>query len=152
MSQDFQVRADNLDRIDPFDAGDPFLDVVLNILREIEDDARQLVITLRLNLVGQLVLGYPSWPLVKRLERCEQFDIREWRSIAAVIGPAMLRNHRDHFGVPQENFPHFSRGRFAVFQRKRGRHGSSNPKITFFQMRKKFTAESWRDEEKCSQR
>ena len=47
-----QIGADDLDRIDAFDARDSFLDVVLNVLGEIKDDPRQLVIKLRLNLVG----------------------------------------------------------------------------------------------------
>ena len=52
LRQNFEIGADDLDRIDAFDARDPFLDVVLNVLREIEDDPRQLVVKLRLNLVG----------------------------------------------------------------------------------------------------
>ena len=48
----FEIGTDDLDRIDAFDARDPFLDVVLNVLGEIEDDPRQLVIKLLLNLVG----------------------------------------------------------------------------------------------------
>ena len=47
-----KIGTDDLDRIDAFDARDPFLDVVLNVLGEIEDDPRQFVIKLRLNLVG----------------------------------------------------------------------------------------------------
>ncbi len=35
-----QIGADDLDRIDAFDARDSFLDVILNVLGEIEDDTR----------------------------------------------------------------------------------------------------------------
>ena len=52
LRQNFEIGADDLDRIDAFDARDPFLDVVLNVLGEIEDDSRQLVVKLRLNLLG----------------------------------------------------------------------------------------------------
>src|SRR5580704_15106487 len=54
----------------------------------------------------------------------------------------MLRNHGNDLWVPQENFTHFSRGCLAVFERERGRHGSTNPKVAFFQMWKKFAAKS----------
>ena len=70
----------------------------------------------------------------------------------AVIGPAMLGNHRKDFGVSQENLAHFSRGRLAVFERERDGHGSADPKVAFFQMRKKLAAESRCDQEECSQR
>ena len=54
----------------------------------------------------------------------------------------MLRNDRDDFGMSQENLPHFSRRRFAVFERERGHgHGGANPEVAFFQMRKKLAAQ-----------
>ena len=37
-------------------------------------------------------LVMPLGPLVKRLQRREQLDIRERRGIAAVVRPAMLRD------------------------------------------------------------
>ena len=64
----------------------------------------------------------------------------------------MLRNHRNDFGVSQENLAHFSRGRLAVFERERGRHGSANPKIAFFQVRKKLAAQSRRYQQEGSNR
>ena len=64
----------------------------------------------------------------------------------------MLRNHRHDFGMSQENLAHFCRGRLAVLERERGRHGSTNPKIAFFQMRKEFAAEPRRDEQQGSER
>ena len=64
----------------------------------------------------------------------------------------MLGNHGYHFGMPQENLPHFSGGRLAVFERERGGHGSANPEIAFFQVRKKLAPEPRCDQEKCSKR
>jgi len=52
LRQDFEIGADDFDRIDAFDARDSFFDVVLNVLREIEDDSGQLVVELGLYLLG----------------------------------------------------------------------------------------------------
>src|SRR5208283_3408139 len=43
----FQVGTDDLDRVDAFYARDSFFDVVLNVLGEIEDVSRQLVLISR---------------------------------------------------------------------------------------------------------
>ena len=64
----------------------------------------------------------------------------------------MLRNHRQDFGMPQKNLAHLSRGRLAILQRKRDRHGSANPEVAFFQVGKKFAAQSRGDQEESSQR
>jgi hypothetical protein len=56
--QRFQIGADDLDRIDAFDARDSFLDVVLNVLGEIEDDSGQLVV--KLLLTARLVCPWSS--------------------------------------------------------------------------------------------
>src|SRR5271168_4152937 len=53
----------------------------------------------------------------------------------------MLGNHSKDFRVSQKNLAHFSRGGLTLFERERGRHGSANPEITFFQMREKLAAE-----------
>ena len=84
----------------------------------------------------------PLRPFVKRLERREKFDVGKWRSIAAVIRPAMLGNHGDDFGMAKQNLPHFSGRCFAVFAAKAcHRHGSANPEIALFQVRQKLAAE-----------
>src|ERR1035438_10826263 len=64
----------------------------------------------------------------------------------------MLRHHRKNFGVSQENLAHFSRGRLTVFERERGRHGSTNPKVSFFQVRKKLAAQSRRYQQEGTNR
>ena len=71
LRQFFQVGADDLDRVDAFDARNRFFDVVLNVLGEIENDARQFVLKFLLNLRGQLILGQVLGPFVKRFERGE---------------------------------------------------------------------------------
>ena len=59
----------------------------------------------------------------------------------------MLGNHRNDFRMSQENLAHFSRCHLTILQRERNRHGSTNPKVAFFQMRKKLAAES--QSQKC---
>ena len=54
--------------------------------------------------------------------------------------------------MSQENLAHFSRGRLAVFERKRGRHRSANPKVAFLQVRKKLAAQPRRYQEEGSKR
>src|SRR5580704_15052118 len=54
----------------------------------------------------------------------------------------MLRNHRKHFVVSQDNLPHFFGGCFAVFERECCWHGRANPKVAFFQVRKELAAQS----------
>ena len=147
-----EIGTDDLDRINTFDARDPFLDIVLNVLGEIEDDPRKLVIKLLLNLVGEFVFGQTLWPFIKRLEGSEEFDVGEGRSVAAVVRPAMLGNHGEDFVVSQKNMAHFSGGRFAVLERERDGHGSPDPKVAFFQVRKKLAAEPRCDQEEGSQR
>ena len=107
LLQHFEIGTDDLDRIGAFDPRDRLLDVVLDVLGEVEDDSRQLALELRLNLLGQFLLGQALGPLVVRLERHEQFDVRERRGVAAVVGPAMLGNHGNDFRMLQQNQPHF---------------------------------------------
>ena len=60
-----EVRPDDLDRIGAFDPRQPFLDVVLDVLREIEIDADELVVEFGLQFVDQLFLGHAA-PAIRR--------------------------------------------------------------------------------------
>ena len=53
-----EIGTDDLDRVGAFDARQAFLDVVLDVLREIEVDAGELLGELLLQLVDQLLLGH----------------------------------------------------------------------------------------------
>ena len=117
------------------------LDVVLNVLREVEDDSRQLVLKLRLNLVRQLLLGQALGPLVKRLERCKKLDVGKRRCIAPIVRTAMLRHDGNHLRVPQENLAHLPGCRLAVLKRERDGHRGANPEIAFFEVGKEFAAQ-----------
>src|ERR1700677_2584789 len=75
--QRLQIWSDDLDRIGALDARKGFLDVVLDILREVEANSRQFLAEFLLQLLGQFFLGEVGRPFVKRLERRKQLDIGE---------------------------------------------------------------------------
>ncbi len=98
IGERLQVIAVQLDGVLALHAGHRFRDVVLQVLREIELDAGKLVLQLGEQLGCQFVLVFPVRPFLRRLERREEFRIEEARRIGAVVGPAVLRNDRLHFG------------------------------------------------------
>ena len=51
----------------PLTPDSAFLDIVLDVLREVEVDADEFLVELVLQLVDQLVLGQADRPLVERL-------------------------------------------------------------------------------------
>ena len=48
-------------------------------------------------LVDELFLGHPGRPVLERLERHEKLGVVETGGVAAVVRPAVLRHHGDHF-------------------------------------------------------
>ena len=58
----------------------------------------------------------------------------------------MLRNHGDHFRVPEQNLSHLARRLGAGIERDGRGHLRSDPEIALLQRRKKFRAEPRRDE------
>ncbi len=141
LGQGLQVGPDDLDRVGAFDSRNRLLDVVLDVLRKVKDDARQFAFEIGVDFLGQLVLGHARGPLIEGLERREKLDIGEGRRIAAVVGPAMLGGDRDDLRIFHENQAHFSGRRFAVLQRKRARHGSANPEVAFLERGQEFTSQ-----------
>ena len=67
LLQPGKVGADDLDRIGAFHAGQPFLDVVLNVLGEIEIDADQLAVEFLLQVFNEVGLVVTRRPFVERL-------------------------------------------------------------------------------------
>ena len=116
-SSNVQVRPDDLDRIGALHARQRFLDVVLDILREVEADAGQFLGKFLLQLLGQLFLGEIGRPFVERLERREQLDVGERRGVAAIVGAAVLRHHGENLRMPQQDFAHLAGGGGAGIER-----------------------------------
>ncbi len=132
------VVADQLDRVLAFDAGYSLLDVILDVLREIEVDARKLCLQSFIDLFDELVLGDPLAPFLSWLEWGKKLGIEETRSIGAIVGPALLGHDRLHFGKILDRETHAVDEVIALFERDRRRHGCANPEIAFLQMRQEF--------------
>jgi len=139
--QNFQIRADDLDRIGAFDARDRFLDIVLDILREIEGGPGHRIGELPIEVLDQLRLCIICRPFVERLERREYLDVGERRGITAIVRPAMLGHRRKDLRVAHHDLAQFCRRRSASIQPHRRGHRHPDPQIAFFQMRQKFAAE-----------
>src|SRR5271157_3710898 len=146
-----QVMADDLDRVGTFDARSGLLDIVLYVLREIEGEARHRVGKLPQQLRGQLVLAQARGPLAMRFQRHEQFDVGKRRRIAAVVGPAMLRNRGDDFRVAQQNFTDLPDALRARRQAHRRWHRQADPVIAFLERGQEFAAESRRQQSRDEQ-
>ena len=97
-----KVRADDLDRIGAFKARQPFLDVVLNVLREIKIDADEFLFKLRVKFFDKLLFGHRLGPLVERFQRHEEFGVEKTCGVAAVVGTAVLGRNGDNFGMAEE--------------------------------------------------
>src|SRR5262249_32960157 len=138
--QHAQIAPDDLDRVGSLDARKLLLDVVLNILREIQADPHKFVRKLRLQLFREVFFGQSGRPLFEWLERREQFQIVESGRVAAVVGPAMLRDHCNDFWMAEENLAQPVGERHARFQRYRRRHRYADPQIAFLQMRQELGA------------
>src|SRR5262245_17440047 len=137
-----KVTSDDLDGVGPLHSGEPLLDVVLDILREIEVDTCELPGELRLQLIDQLLLGEASRPFVERLQGRKEFGIVETRRIAAIVWAAMLRDHGDDFRVAEQHLAHLGDVLHARFQRDGWRHGGTYPQVAFFQVGQELGAEA----------
>jgi len=136
-----QVRTDDLDGIGAFDAGQAFLDVVLDVLGEVEADPGELLCEFGLQVFDQLFLGHAGRPSIERLERDEELGIEETGGVAAIVRPPVLGDDRDHLGVAQQNLPHFRYRGHGGFERDGRRHGRANPQIPFLQRGQEFRPE-----------
>ena len=138
----FEIGADDLDRVGAFDAGDRLLDVVLDVLREVEDDSRQLA------------SGTP--PGSARSVFPWSSPCGHWSNGLSGTNSSTLEN--GEASLPSSGRPCwettvmtsgcfsrisriFLRRRLAVLQRERHRHRGANPKIALFQLREKLAAQ-----------
>src|SRR5262249_1367784 len=135
-----EIAANDLDRIGTLNARQTFFDIVLDVLREVEGDARELVRELLLQLFYQPLFRHTSGPLVRRLERREELGIEETCRIAAIVRTAMLRDDGDDFRAAAKNLADTVDHRHARFERDRRRHRSANPEIAFFEARQELAA------------
>src|SRR5262245_30096871 len=141
LSQHNHVIADQLHRVLAFDAGYSFLDVVLDVLREVEVDARKFRLQSCVDLLDELVLGHTLAPLLGRLQRRKELGIEEACRIGAVIGASLLGHDGLDFGKTLDHQPYAVDEVVALLERNRRRHGCANPEIALLQMRQEFEAQ-----------
>src|SRR5262249_37317096 len=87
--------AEQLDRVLAFDTGRGFLDVILDILREVELDAGKLRLKRGTELLRQYLLIDAGGPAVGWCQRCKKLSIEKARRVCAIVRPAILRHDRD---------------------------------------------------------
>ena len=136
-----QVVAIELDRILAFHAGHRLGDIVLEVLREIELDAGKLRCELGDDFGGELVLVETGAPLVHRFQGRKEFGVEKTGGVGAVVGPAVLRHDRLHFGKFTNDIADAVDITVAFIERDRGRQRRTNPEIALFQLRQKLQAQ-----------
>ncbi len=84
------------------------LDVVLDVLREIEDDPRRS--SPRTPPAALVSLSLVSPAAIRRRASAAR-RVRRWRrrGVAAVVRPAVLRDHGDDLGMAQQDLAHLAR-------------------------------------------
>src|SRR5262249_30865610 len=78
-----EIRTDDLGGVGAAHARQAFLDIVLNVLREIKVYSRKFIGEFGLQPVDQLLLVQTPRPFIERLERYEELRIEEAGRIAA---------------------------------------------------------------------
>ena len=152
LLEDFQVGAEELDRVGPLDARERLLDVVADQLREVEVDPGEL-----LELLHQLVLDLLAGdlpcpgqriaperrplapPLLHRPQRDVELDVEEAGDVGAVVGPADVRHdppdlgHRGHDLAEPGGKPR------GPLERDGPRQERANPEVALLELRHELT-------------
>src|SRR5262249_10712834 len=135
------VGSDNFDAVLAFDAGEGLLDVVRYHLREIEDDARESVLKLVRQLLGEPRLGQTARPLVEWLERGEYLDVEKARHVGSVVRSTQLRNDGDDFRMALDDRPHPPHVSGRLLQGDRHRERRPDPKVSLLQLGHELAAQ-----------
>ena len=143
--QDIEVGTEDLDGDLALDAGQGFLDVVLDDLGEIGRQARQNR-ELFLHVGHQRILGGET-PCVARLQVGEDLHVVRALGVGAVIGTPYLGNDPLHFRIAAQGSAHHPFHILGVFERRAWRQGDGQPQVAFVQLGKEFAAEHRRQGE-----
>src|SRR5215210_8388309 len=136
-----QVLAENLDRVLAFDAGHGFLNIVLDVLREIEVDADEFAVEPLAQLLDHLLLVQSGWPLVERLERNEEFGEKRTVGIGAFIAAPLLGEYGLNRRIAGDHGADFGY-RFHPGLKRNGRwHHRTDPEVALFQLGQEFGTE-----------
>ena len=115
--------------------------LVLQILREVEFDPRELILQDLLDLVRQDILIDPWAPLVGGLQRRKQFYVEKARRIGAVVGSALLGHNGFHLREGLYQLTHAVCVAVPLLQRDSGGQRSAYPQITFLKLGHELDAE-----------
>ena len=136
-----EVLAKNLDRVLALHAGNGFLDIVLDVLREVEIDADEFAVELLAQLLDHVFFGQPCRPGIGRLERNEELGEERAVGIGAFLAAALLGEYGLHRLIAHDDGADLGYRFHARFQRDRRRHHGADPHIAFFQLGQEFGAE-----------
>ena len=142
-----QVLAEDLDRVLAFDAGDGFLNIVLDVLREIEVDADEFAVEPLAHLLDHLLLVQSGRPLVERLQRNEELGEKRTVGIGAFIAAPLLGEYGLNWGIAGDHGADFGHRLHPGLKRYGRWHHRTDPKIALFQLGQEFGAEPQRETE-----
>src|SRR5262249_44830343 len=136
-----EIVAEELHRVLALHARCRLFDVVLDVLREIELDAWELIGKRVRDLRRQPFFVDAPRPGIERPQRDEEFGIEETGRVGAVVWTAVLRDDGRDLRETLDDAPHAIDGFVALLERDRGRHGRANPEIAFLELRQELKAE-----------
>ena len=142
-----QVGPDDLHGVVAADAGERFVDVVADVLREVPVHGHQRFGDLAIQGVDQLVLGAGAGlaggnrPLVVRLQRHVAFRAVEARRIGAVVGTADLADHLFALRVALDDAAHDLHPLAHLLQRRFQREGARDPDVALLEFGQELAAQ-----------
>jgi hypothetical protein len=106
LFQRLQIVAIELDRISALHAAGRFLDIVLDVLREVELHAGEWGGQIGVHLTGQGFLGDACGPFLGGLQRHIEFGVEETGRVRAIVGAAKLADDGLHLGIFHQHVAH----------------------------------------------
>ena len=136
--QGFQITSEELHRVFALHPGGGFLDIILNVLRKVEIDARKAGGQVIIENLGELGLIHPRRPGVEGLEGHEELGVEEARRVGPVIGAPVLGDHGLYLGIALHLAAHVVDEAVARLKRDCGWHFRAYPEIALFKVGEKL--------------
>src|SRR5581483_11423817 len=136
-----EVGAENLDRVLAFHPRYGFLDIVLDVLREVEVDADELAFQLRGQFLHQPLLGPARRPLIRWLERHEELGDEGAVRIGGVVAAALFGNDGADRRIAQDDLADLIDGGLPGLERDGRRQHAADPEVALLELRQELGAE-----------